>query len=158
MYTVPMASAFLAVSVAMAQDTDVGKTTYQRYCAICHGADGTGDNRLTEYIGANVPNLTILAASNEGRFTMLDVIHVVDGRTALRGHGAPMPVYGALFDQESRSGSRYGDILYTRGKLFSIACYLEAIQQYLLSLGHENACGCIYSTVSRPISASLRRR
>ena len=122
-------SAFLAASVVAAQDADVGSTTYQQYCATCHGMNGTGDGPLTEYIAANVPDLTALAASNDGKFPMLEVIHVIDGRTGLRAHGGPMPVYGALFDQESHTASEYGDILYTRGKLLSIAYYLESIQK-----------------------------
>ena len=119
----------LVVSQALAQDVDVGKMTYQQYCATCHGAEGAGGGPLTEYITANVPDLTTLSASNDGVFPMLDVIHVIDGRTGLRAHGGPMPVYGALFDEESHSESQYGDILYTRGKLLSIAYYLESIQK-----------------------------
>lgn len=123
------AFSLLGASMAAAQDAEVGMTTYQQYCATCHGADGSGGGPLTEYISASVPDLTTLATSNNGEFPMLEVLHVIDGRTGLRGHGGPMPVYGALFDQESHSGTQYGDILYTRGKLLSIAYYLESIQK-----------------------------
>ncbi len=128
-FSAVFACSLLGASFAAAQDADVGKTTYQQYCATCHGVDGDGGGPLTEYISALVPDLTTLAASNDGEFPMLEVLHVIDGRTGLRGHGGPMPVYGALFDQESASGTPYGDILYTRGRLLSIAYYLESIQK-----------------------------
>ena len=75
-----------------------------------------------------VPDLTQLAAGNGGKFPMLEVIHVIDGRTGLRGHGGPMPTYGALFDEEAGSEGPLGSILYTRGKILSIAYYLEGLQ------------------------------
>lgn len=121
---------FLAIgSWASAEDMDVGKTTYEQYCATCHGVDATGGGPLTEIMTTSVPDLTMMAAGNDGQFPMLDVIHVIDGRTGLRAHGGPMPVYGALFDDESQSGTEYGDVLYTRGKVLSIAYYLEALQK-----------------------------
>ncbi|OSQ52193.1 hypothetical protein MGEO_06205 [Marivita geojedonensis] len=124
-----MTSTLLAGSLAVAQDADVGKSTYEQYCATCHGMSGAGDGPLTEIMTTSVPDLTTLAASNDGAFPMLDVIHIIDGRTGLRAHGGPMPVYGALFDEESHSNSAYGDVLYTRGKMLSVAYYLESIQK-----------------------------
>ncbi len=118
-----------AGSMAMAQDADVGQATYAQYCATCHGMDGAGGGPLTEIMTTSVPDLTGLAAAHDGQFPMLDVIHVIDGRTGLRAHGGPMPVYGALFEEESKSGTEYGDVLYTRGKVLSIAYYLESIQK-----------------------------
>ncbi|SHH23549.1 c-type cytochrome [Marivita hallyeonensis] len=124
-----LATALCAGSVVMAQDADIGQRTYEQYCATCHGMDGSGGGPLTEIMTASVPDLTGLAAAHEGQFPMLDVIHIIDGRTGLRAHGGPMPVYGALFDEESHSGTEYGDVLYTRGKVLSIAYYLESIQK-----------------------------
>lgn len=123
------ASALLLGSLANAQDVDVGQATYNQYCATCHGANGTGDGPMTEIITASVPDLTTLASENEGVFPMLSVIHVIDGRTGLRAHGGPMPVYGALFDAENRTDTPYSDVLYTRGKMLSVAYYLESIQK-----------------------------
>jgi Cytochrome c553 len=114
---------------AIAQDTDVGQQAYMQFCATCHGANGMGDGPLTEMMTANVTDLTTLAANNDGAFPMLEVIHVIDGRTGLRAHGGPMPVYGALFDAESAAADTYGAVLYTRGKVLSLAYYLESIQK-----------------------------
>lgn len=123
------ASAVLSASVGLAQDADIGAATFGQYCATCHGMDATGGGPLTEIMTSSVPDLTGLAAANDGVFPMLEVIHVIDGRTGLRSHGGPMPVYGALFDVEAHSGTDYGNVLYTRGKILSVAYYLESLQK-----------------------------
>lgn len=82
---------------------------------------------MTEIMRAEVPDLTQLSALNGGVFPMLEVIHIIDGRTGLRGHGGPMPVYGALFDQTLTAGG-YAAPLETRGIILSIAYYIEALQ------------------------------
>ena len=121
-------AATLAAPAALAQDTDAGQGLYLQYCATCHGADGTGKGPLTELMTVSVPDLTRLAADNEGAFPMLDVIHVIDGRTGLRAHGGPMPVYGQVFDQGAEGPMSFGSVLETRGRILSLALYLEAIQ------------------------------
>ncbi|MBS0122719.1 c-type cytochrome [Thetidibacter halocola] len=127
--TLTLAGALVAASAVLAQDADHGRQYYDQYCATCHGADGTGAGPLAEMMTAVVPDLTGLSAKNDGEFPMLDVIHVIDGRTGVRSHGGPMPVYGALFMSESGSGTLYGDVLYSRGKVLSIAYFLEGIQK-----------------------------
>lgn len=84
---------------------------------------------MTEMITAAVPDLTGMTARNDGVFPMLQVIHIIDGRTGLRGHGGPMPVYGAIFDDEASDTGPYGGPLYTRGKILSVAYYLESLQK-----------------------------
>ncbi|MDU8911286.1 cytochrome c [Aestuariicoccus sp. MJ-SS9] len=113
----------------LAQDADLGEAIYTQYCATCHGAGGQGNGPLTDLLTTQVPDLTQLSAGNDNVFPMLQVIHVIDGRTGLRAHGGPMPVYGALFSEESPSDTKYGDVLFTRGKVLSLAYYLETIQQ-----------------------------
>ena len=119
----------LGCSVGLAHaDMDVGKSAFMQYCSTCHGADAQGQGDLTQIMTVKVPDLTQLAAMNDGKFPMLEVIHVIDGRTGLRGHGGPMPTYGALFDEEAGNEGPLGSILYTRGKILSIAYYLEGLQ------------------------------
>jgi hypothetical protein len=60
---------------------------------------------------------------------MLRVIHTIDGRTGIRAHGGPMPVYGSMFSSQAASeGMGYGSVVETRGRILSIALYLEGIQ------------------------------
>lgn len=129
MKALTVAGVVLAAGAAFAQDAEHGAEYYAQYCATCHGSGGTGDGPLTEMMTTAVPDLTQLSANNDGEFPMLRVIHVIDGRTGMRAHGGPMPVYGALFKAESGIDSPYADVLYSRGKVLSIAYYLEKIQK-----------------------------
>ncbi|PUB11031.1 c-type cytochrome [Yoonia sediminilitoris] len=119
--------AALSGSAGYAQD-DLGENVYSQYCATCHGASGTGDGPLTELMTTKVSDLTVLKENNDGVFPMLEVIHIIDGRTGLRGHGGPMPVYGAVFNAEA-GDIEYGSVVYTRAKILSLAYYLESIQK-----------------------------
>ena len=114
---------------ATADETGIGQEAFGQYCATCHGIDAKGEGPLTELLTESPSDLTLLAQANDGKFPMLDVIHIVDGRTGLRGHGGSMPVYGAVFDTEASGLGTYGAPLYTRGKILSIAYYLESLQQ-----------------------------
>ncbi|CUH66661.1 hypothetical protein TG4357_02548 [Thalassovita gelatinovora] len=107
---------------------DPGNTTYVQYCAACHGEFGIGNGAIAELLTTEVPDLTKLSASNDGVFPMLQVIHIIDGRTGVRAHGGPMPVFGALFADDADMGP-YGGPVYTRGKILSLAYYLESLQK-----------------------------
>ena len=116
-----------------AQSTEIGESLYNQYCSTCHGADGGGEGPLTEIMLEKPSDLRLLAANNpaeEGVFPMLRVIHVIDGRTGLRAHGGSMPTYGALFMAETIDEMEdMGAVLETRGRVLSLAMYLESIQQ-----------------------------
>jgi mono/diheme cytochrome c family protein len=122
--------AVLSAGAASAQDdVDPGQAYYEQYCATCHGKTGMGDGPMTEMMTTSVPDLTGLAAANNGIFPMRQVIRIIDGNRTLRAHGGPMPIYGALFREERGSLSRRENMLYSRGKLLSIAYYLETLQK-----------------------------
>jgi len=76
-----------------------------------------------------VPSLTGLSAANDGVFPMLKVIHTIDGRQGTRGHGYPMPVWGSRFEAELEDMGPYGAEAVVRGRVLSIAYYLESIQE-----------------------------
>lgn len=108
---------------------DVGYAEYVSACAACHGVDGRGDGPIAESLTVEVPALTGLSAANEGAFPMLKVIHAIDGRQSIRGHGNPMPVWGQQFEVEAAGYGPYGGEAVVRGRVLSIAYYLEAIQE-----------------------------
>lgn len=108
---------------------EVGKAEYMNACASCHGESGKGEGPLAELMTVPVPDLTQLAASNDGEFPMLDVIMTVDGRSGIRGHGYPMPVWGSRFEAEAGDVGDYAAELEVRGRVLSIAYYLESIQE-----------------------------
>lgn len=120
----------LSVSLAHAEGADVGKGLYDDYCAACHGASGKGDGDMAGVMTIPAPNLTQLSANNGGVFPMLNVIHVIDGRTGVRAHGGPMPVFGRIFSENAMdSGTNYASVLETRGRVLSLAMYIESLQQ-----------------------------
>lgn len=119
-------SALVASTVAADQ---TGETLYMDACATCHGAAGMGQGPLAEFMTVKVPNLRALSANNDGVFPMLYVIQTIDGRTGIRGHGSQMPVWGRQFKAEVMDESGiYGSEVYARGKILSLAYYLESIQ------------------------------
>lgn len=128
-WTCVLAGALVAAGAAVAQDAEHGKPYYDQYCATCHGAAGLGDGPLAEMILNKVPDLTGLSAANDGKFPMLDVIHVIDGRKEVRGHGVPMPIYGGLFAAETHSADPDAQMINSLGKILSIAYYLESLQK-----------------------------
>lgn len=126
-----LAAVGLAVPAGVsAQDMEFGEELYMQYCATCHGDDATGVGPLTELLTVKVPDLTQMSAENDGEFPMLATIHVIDGRTGVRAHGGPMPVYGRIFQEGSEEEmGRFGSVLETRGRVLSLAMYLESLQK-----------------------------
>ena len=118
------------VSPALAQDADLGKELYDASCAGCHGATGAGGGELAGLLTIETPALTTLATRHDGKFPMLEVIHIIDGRTGVRAHGGPMPTFGSLYTSSSTThGTDYGSVIEVRGRILSLAMYLESIQK-----------------------------
>lgn len=126
-------SAFVALGAAapaLADDHQVGEMLYNRYCAACHGATGGGGGDMQNFLSIQMPNLRTMAARNDGEFPLLQTIHVIDGRTGVRAHGGPMPLWGNVFSAETEPMiGIYGSALETRGRVLALALYLESIQE-----------------------------
>lgn len=125
---------FLAASAApaLAESPDVGEQLYQQFCQSCHGAGGTGNGPVAVYLNVPPPDLTTIAARNDGEFPMLQIIQTIDGRNVIGPHGGAMPMWGSVFSDfmgEPMATYGYGTVLETRGRLMSLALYLETIQQ-----------------------------
>jgi mono/diheme cytochrome c family protein len=119
-----------ATGVALAQEADPGQTLYMDYCAACHGASGMGDGDMSNVVNIPSPNLKLLAKNNDGVFPMLEVLQVIDGRSGTRAHGGVMPLWGRVFSEEiGDSQGAYGSVLEVRGRVLSLAKYLESIQE-----------------------------
>lgn len=119
----------LAASSAVAEEA--GEAEYLSACASCHGVAGEGGGPMNDVLSIAVPGLTGLAAENDGVFPMLEVIQIIDGRTGVRGHGGDgMPVWGAVY--KTPLAGEIGDYAaetIIRGRILSLALYLEAIQE-----------------------------
>lgn len=118
------------IGPAAAQDADIGAALFADYCAACHGASGKGDGDMANLMTIPASNLTILSVGNDGEYPMLRVIHTIDGRTGVRAHGGAMPVFGRVFSAtDAGPENPYGSVLEVRGRVLSLAMYLESIQQ-----------------------------
>lgn len=125
-----LVTGLFGASPVVAQDHAIGEELYMRYCAACHGETGAGGGDMQHFFNIHMPNLRTMSARNDGEFPLLQTIHIIDGRSGLRAHGGPMPLWGAAFMSENvdRIGF-YGSVLETRGRVLSLALYLESLQE-----------------------------
>jgi len=114
---------------AMAQES-IGESEYMTACAGCHGESGMGEGPFAALLNIHVPGLTGLSAANEGKFPFLDTLMAIDGRTGVRGHGGPMPIWGDRYEASAlEKAGFYGSELIVRGRLMALVEYIESIQQ-----------------------------
>ncbi len=84
---------------------------------------------MAELISIPVPDLTRIAARNGGVFPWLTVVHLIDGRTGLRGHGGPMPLFGALFSGDTTAADAPdGTPVITSARVLALTDWLASIQ------------------------------
>ena len=123
--------AVMALACNPAGADEMGRTDFMEGCAGCHGESGKGQGPLADLLSIAVPDLTHLSSRNDGEFPMLEVIHTIDGRTSMQAHGGSMPIWGSIFKSHAMADSAMfgGAEAVTRGRILSIAYYLESIQQ-----------------------------
>lgn len=103
-----------------------GGTTYQIYCASCHGASGRGDGPMAGVLKVPPSDLTRLSRANRGRFPDEQVYETIDGRRELRGHGpGSMPVWGLTFQVSGRDSNQEEEV---RERIFDLITWLQSIQ------------------------------
>jgi mono/diheme cytochrome c family protein len=105
-----------------------GEQLYRRFCAACHGAGGHGDGIVAEALSVAVPDLTLLARRNRGRFPAARLSEIIDGRVVFDAHGTrTMPVWGQEFWIEAGADSQAE---YTvRATIERLVNYLRTLQQ-----------------------------
>jgi len=94
----------MSLAATAAEDTkiDVGKFEYEGSCATCHGSTGRGGGPMASQLKTRMPDLTLLAKSNNGVFPFDRVYQIIDGRQVLEAHGSrEMPVWGRAFRLQS---------------------------------------------------------
>ncbi|MEZ5778316.1 MAG: c-type cytochrome [Paracoccaceae bacterium] len=125
------AALILAAAPASAEDNPaLGRETFAGACAACHGAEAAGDGPMAALLTVPVPDLTRIAERNGGTFPWLRIVHMVDGRTGLRGHGGPMPLFGALFGEDTTAADAPdGTPVITSARVLAVVDYLAAIQK-----------------------------
>ncbi len=107
-----------------------GREEYLAACAACHGENADGNGPIATMFRDPVPGLTGIAADNGGVFPVVDIVMIVDGRTGVRAHGDPMPVFGRRYQTElaGEIGARGGEEA-VRGQVLELVYYLQSIQE-----------------------------
>ncbi len=75
-----------------------GEETFYRFCASCHGEDGTGNGPVAKVLPIMVPNLTTLQQRQGSEYRENTLRRIIDGRSIVIYHGTRyMPVWGYEF-------------------------------------------------------------
>ncbi|NNE80868.1 MAG: cytochrome c [Silicimonas sp.] len=128
------AGMLLAIAgTAQAQETTFGKASFDRNCAVCHGANGAGDGIVAELFEQRPRNLRSLAKDNNGVFPFSEVYQAINGRRDIRGHGSSeMPIWGDLFSEEALPMTFHPGVSaeeLVQGRILSLVYYLQSIQE-----------------------------
>lgn len=105
-------------------DLPSGEKTFVKYCASCHGADGTGNGPVASALKPPPTNLTALTKKNEGRYPAGFVAAVLKFGRNVAAHGSQdMPVWGSLFKTidpaHDPTGQKHVD---------DVVAYIESLQ------------------------------
>lgn len=75
-----------------------GRDLFMRFCASCHGVNGTGDGPVGQGLAVMVPDLTRLARRYGNHMDQVKLREIIDGRSVVIAHGTrTMPVWGYEF-------------------------------------------------------------
>jgi mono/diheme cytochrome c family protein len=100
-----------------------GADLYREYCASCHGKSGKGDGPVAPALKATVPDLTMIAKNNGGKFPTARVQRIIEGQGMIASHGTrEMPVWGPIFSQVE------ADVDREPVRMQNLLKYLESIQ------------------------------
>jgi mono/diheme cytochrome c family protein len=76
-------------------DVRDGQKYFVRYCASCHGVNGSGDGPVAKSLAKTPANLRLLSDRFGSPLPAAKLAELIDGRDAVRAHGtADMPVWG----------------------------------------------------------------
>ncbi len=107
---------------------NTGNTLFQRYCADCHGADARGGTADTMLETRRTPDLTQIAARNDGNFPFWGLYDIISGSELLPAHGRTMPVWGQALGQ-SPGTDEANSASVARGRILAIMAWLATIQE-----------------------------
>src|SRR5207244_3947037 len=102
-----------------------GQEMYASYCAVCHGANATGNGPAQSALKNPATDLTTLAQKNGGKYPGLHVSSILRGDAELAAHGSKdMPVWGPLFRNLSQ-----GHDAEVQQRIANINSYIESLQK-----------------------------
>jgi mono/diheme cytochrome c family protein len=124
-----------AVDIAYAQQTEVGKDDFLKLCSGCHGSSGKGDGPNAKSLRKPPADLTRLSQNNNGRFPLVRVYDVMDGRIDIIVHGPrEMPSFAEVLKKDVMSrmprDAMSGDLVESmaRKRMIEIIDYIMSLQ------------------------------
>ena len=97
---------------------------FHNYCAACHGVDGRGNGPAAQALKYKVPDLTQISKRGNGKFPIVRIRDIIDGRETLVGHGSrEMPIWGPVFHQVD-ADQDLGNV-----RTDNLAHYIESLQR-----------------------------
>lgn len=129
---VTLGLAGLTAVPASAQEIAIGRDSFGRSCAACHGPDGAGDGPVGALLAQPPANLRKLAERNNGAFPFSQVYQSIDGRRNITAHGqSDMPIWGDIFAVEAlpktvHPGVSADEIV--QGRILALVYYIQSIQ------------------------------
>ena len=125
-----LSTALLGALAACALDTmpepAEGERIFSENCTACHGYHGEGGELIG---GQQAPDLTGLAAANDGVFPRARVLSHIDGYGRGKVSADVMPEFGGLLEGETVPLDIDGVMTPTPRPLAALLAYLESIQQ-----------------------------
>jgi mono/diheme cytochrome c family protein len=101
-----------------------GKETFLRYCASCHGENGTGNGPAAGALKPPPSDLTTLSKRHEGKFPAGYVGAVLKFGRSLASHGSEdMPVWGSRFKELDPARDPTG-----QQHIDDVVVYIESLQ------------------------------
>ena len=124
-----LALLFLATP-ALAQDPAEGLGLYMDHCATCHGIEARGGGPMAPSLLLQPPDLTTLAARNDGVLPVVRIVTRIDGRDPLVSHGSPMPIYGDFFEGfDVAVKAETGQPIMTSQPVVDLLAWIAAVQR-----------------------------
>jgi cytochrome c553 len=105
-----------------------GESMYNNYCAVCHGKTGKGGGPAVKALTTLPPDLTLLAAHNNGTFPGTHVYTVIRGDANMpAAHGEKdMPAWGGLFLESCGANPPEAEI---HQRISNLTKYVETLQK-----------------------------
>jgi mono/diheme cytochrome c family protein len=121
----------LASMSARAEVKSLVAEEYKASCAACHGEKGDGNGPVADVLKVKPTDLTTLSKRNNGKFPLLRVMEMIDGRGAVPAHGPrTMPVWGRRYVEEAgEKYGPYGSESAVRARILELVYYIQSLQK-----------------------------
>lgn len=98
-------------------------------CSSCHGKSGKGDGPASTALKKKVPDLTILAKKNKGKFPFDVVEASITGKSRINSHGTvDMPIWGDAFEGVRPQWKMFRREAMAKQRIHNLTEYLSTIQ------------------------------